>query len=318
MVHFLARRVLQAIPALLLISAAVFLVIYLIPGDPASLLLGRSATPEAVAVVEARLGLDRPVHVRYALWLRHAVVGDLGNSIISRQPVVSLIRDALPITAWLTLASFLVALTIAVPVGVVAALRRNTWVDLLCTSFAMTGVSIPSFWLAIMLIYLFSVRLRWFPLQGWVSPLDQPVLGIKTIALPAVTLGVFLSGPLMRYLRSTVIQVMTQDYVRVARAKGLRERRVVVGHILRNSLIPFVTVLGVQLGNLLGGAVIIEQVFALPGVGRLAIQAIGNRDYPVVQGVILLVATGFVAVNILVDLLYSILDPRIRVGGRAA
>jgi len=314
MVHFLSRRLLQAIPALLLISAAVFLVVYLIPGDPASLLLGRSATPEAIAAVEARLGLDRPVHVRYLLWLRHAAAGNFGSSVISRQPVLTLVADAFPVTAWLTVASFAVALVISVPIGILAALRRNSWVDLLCTSFAMAGVSIPSFWLAIMLIYLFSVRLRWFPLQGWVSPLDDPVVGIKTITLPAITIGVFLSGPLMRYLRSTVIQVMTQDYVRVARAKGLSERRVVVGHILRNSLIPFVTVLGIQAGHLLGGAIIIEQVFALPGLGRLAIQAIGNRDYPVVQGVVLLVAVGFVLVNIAVDLLYSILDLRIRVG----
>jgi peptide/nickel transport system permease protein len=203
---------------------------------------------------------------------------------------------------------------IAVPAGTIAALRRNTWLDLLCTTWALFGISVPSFWLGIMLIYLFSVRLRWLPVQGYISPLDDLGASLHAIVLPACTLGVFLSGPLMRYLRSSILHVMSQEHVLAARAKGLAERRVIAGHILRNSFIPFVTVLGVQLGYLLGGAVIIEQIFVIPGIGRLAVQAIGNRDYPLIQGIVLVVALGFVAINIVVDALYSVLDPRIRVG----
>ena len=184
----------------------------------------------------------------------------------------------------------LAALAIALPAGTIAALRRNTWADLACSAWALFGVSVPSFWLGLMLIYLFAVRLRWVPLQGYVAPSENLAASLHGMVLPAVTLGVFLSGPLTRYLRAGILAVVEQEHVRVARAKGLRERRVVVGHVLRNSLIPFVTVLGVQFGYLLGGAVIIEQIFALPGVGRLAVQAIGNRDFPVVQGTVLLVA----------------------------
>jgi peptide/nickel transport system permease protein len=311
---YILRRLLQGIPVLFLITGIVFTVVYFIPGDPAMVVLGQGATEENLAAMRQRLGLDRPLPVRYGVWLQHVVQGDLGESILSRQSVLTLIGRAFPITLYLSLFSLLIAIVIAVPAGIVAALRRNTWIDLVCTTWAFLGVSVPGFWLAIMLVYVFGVRLQWVPLQGYIGLREDVTDSLKTMALPAFTLGVFLSGPLTRYLRSSMLQTMAQEFVLVARAKGLNERRVIAGHILRNSLIPFVTVLGVQLGYLVGGAVVIENVFALPGIGDLAVSAIGNRDYPVIQGVVLVLATGFVLINIVVDVLYAVLDPRIRVG----
>jgi peptide/nickel transport system permease protein len=316
--NFILRRLLQGIPVLFLITAIVFAVVYFIPGDPAMVVLGQAATTENLAAMRERLGLDKPLLVRYAIWLGHMARGDLGESILSRQPVWTLIGRALPITLYLSFFSLLIALVIAVPAGILAALKRNTWIDLVATTWAFLGVSIPGFWLAIMLVYLFGVRLQWVPLQGYISPGEDFIASVKTMVLPAVTLGVFLSGPLTRYLRSSMLQTMAQEFVLVARAKGLSERRVIAGYMVRNSLIPFVTVLGVQLGYLIGGAVVVENVFALPGIGDLAVSAIGNRDYPVIQGVVLVVATGFVLINIVVDLIYAVLDPRIRVGRGAA
>jgi len=222
------------------------------------------------------------------------------------------------VTIHLVLFSMLIAVLISIPSGTLAALKRNSWVDLLATSWALFGLSVPGFWLGMILIYVFSALLKLVPLQGYVSPLDDFWGSLRTMILPAVTLGVFLSGPQTRYLRASVLDVLAQEHVMVARAKGLREWRVVMGHVVRNSLIPFVTVLGIQLGYLMGGAVVIEEIFALPGVGRLAVSGIENRDFPVVQGIVLLVATGFVVINIVVDALYAVLDPRIRLSGGQA
>jgi peptide/nickel transport system permease protein len=276
-------------------------------------ILGHGATEENLAAMRHDLGLDRPVVVRYGIWLEHVLRGDLGDSILSKQPVWSLIGRAFPITAYLSLFSLLIAILIAVPTGILSALKRNTWIDLVCTTWAFLGVSIPSFWLAIVLIYVFGVQLEWVPLQGYVKPQDDLTESVKTMILPAFTLGFFVSGPLMRYLRSSMLQTLSQEFVLVARAKGLAERKVMIGHILRNSLIPFVTALGIYLGYLIGGAVVIENVFAMPGMGDLVVSAIGNRDYPVIQGVVLVVATAIVLINIAVDLISSLLDPRIRV-----
>jgi peptide/nickel transport system permease protein len=314
MVAYILKRLAQGVAVLLLITAIVFLVVYLIPGDPAAVVLGHAATPENVARVRHEMGLNKPVAVRYGIWLQHMAEGDLGNSILSKQPVWTLIGRAFPITAYLSLFAMLIAILIAVPTGVLAAMKRNTWVDLVCTTWAFLGVSIPSFWLAIVLVYVFGVELHWVPLQGYIKPQKDLIGSLKTMILPAFTLGVFVSGPLMRYLRSSVLQTLSQDFVLVARAKGLSERRVVAGYVLRNSLIPFVTALGVYLGYLVGGAVIVENVFALPGMGDLAVSAIGNRDIPVIQGVVLVVAVAIVLINIVVDIVHSMLDPRIRVG----
>jgi peptide/nickel transport system permease protein len=311
---YIIQRLLQGIPVLFLITAIVFAVTYFIPGDPAMIVLGQGASEEALQGVRERLRLDEPLPVRYVVWLQGVIQGDLGNSILSRQPVWTLISRALPITLYLAAFSMLIAVAISIPLGTIAALKRNSWIDLVCTTWAFVGVSIPGFWLAMMLLYVFGVRLQWVPLQGYISLRDDVGQSLKAMVLPAITLGVFLSGPLTRYLRAGVLETISNDYVRVARAKGLSERIVVRRHILRTSLIPFITVLGIQFGYLIGGAVVVENVFAIPGIGDLAVSAIGNRDYPVIQGVTLVIAFGFVLLNLIVDVLYAILDPRIRVG----
>jgi peptide/nickel transport system permease protein len=315
MTSYIVRRLLQGIPVLLIITAIVFAVVAFIPGDPAAVVLGHAATPENVAALRHQMGLDKPLPLGYASWLGQVLRGDLGQSILSRQPVVALIGRALPITLYLSVFGLLIALVIAVPAGIIAGLRRNTWLDVALTTWAFLGVSIPGFWLAIVLVYVFGVLLGWVPLLGYIGLREDPVESVKTMILPALTLGLLLSGPLMRYLRSSILQTLAQEFVLVARAKGLAERRVISGHIVRNSLIPFVTVLGVQFGYLIGGAVIVENVFAIPGMGDLVVSAIGNRDYPVIQGAVLVVAAGIVLVSILVDILYAVLDPRIRIVG---
>lgn len=315
MLRYIIHRLILGIPVLFLISAIVFFVTFLIPGDPAMVVLGQGATPEALEGVRARLGLDQPVVLRYFYWLRDVLQGNLGTSILSRQPVWDLISRSLPITLYLTTLAMLIAVVIAIPLGTVSALRRNTWVDVACTSWAFVGVSLPGFWLAMMLLWLFGVRLQWVPLQGYISPRDDLSESLKTMILPAFTLGVFLSGPLTRYLRSSVLQTLSQEYVLVARAKGLSGPNILGHHILRNSLIPFITVLGIQFGYLLGGAVVVENIFALPGIGDLAVSAIGNRDFPVIQGVTLVVAFAFVLINLVVDVICAMLDPRIRAAG---
>ncbi len=314
MTAYIVQRLFQGVPVLLLISIVVFTVTYLIPGDPAAIILGQGASEEAVAAVRDRLNLNEPLPVRYATWLGNVVQGDLGNSILSRQPVTTLIGRALPITLYLSFLSLLIAVCISVPLGTIAAMRRNTWIDVLATTWAFMGVSIPGFWLAMMLLYVFGVRFQWVPLQGYISPLDDLAGSVRAMILPAITLGVFLSGPLTRYLRSSILQTMSQDHVLTARAKGLANPQVMRRHILRNSFIPFITVLGIQFGYLIGGAVVVENVFAIPGIGDLAVSAIGNRDFPLIQGITLVIATGFVLINILVDVCYALLDPRIRIG----
>jgi len=314
MLTFLTRRLAQGIPVIFLITGIVFLVVYLIPGDPASVVLGQAASPANLAAMQHTMGLDKPLPVRYGIWLSHMLRGDLGDSILSKQPVWTLIGRALPITLYLSLLAMLIAVAIAVPTGMLAALHRNTWIDLVCSTWAFLGVSVPGFWLGIMLVYIFGVRLHWVPLQGYVSPSKDLVASVKTMILPAFTLGVFVSGPLMRYLRSSILQTLSQEYIVVARAKGLSERRVLAGHTMRNSLVPFVTALGIYFGYLIGGAVVIENVFALPGIGNLVVSAIGNRDYPVIQGVVLVVAVSIVLINIGIDLIHTTLDPRIRAG----
>ncbi len=317
MLAYVIRRLAQGVPVIFLITGIVFLVVYLIPGDPASVVLGQAATADNVAAMRHTMGLDKPLPVRYGIWLGHMVRGDLGDSILSRQPVWTLIGRALPITLYLSFFALLIAVAIAVPAGMIAALRRNTWADLVCSTWAFIGVSVPGFWLGIMLVYFFGVRLQWVPLQGYVSPAKDLGKSLQTMILPAFTLGVFVSGPLMRYLRSSILQTLSQEYIVVARAKGLSERRVLLGHTMRTSLVPFVTALGIYFGYLVSGAVVVENVFALPGIGNLVVSAIGNRDYPVIQGVVLVVAVMVVAINIGVDVLHSLLDPRIRVGNGA-
>ena len=279
---YIIRRLVQAIPTLFLITAIVFLVVYFIPGDPAAVdpRAGRDAG-ERWTRCASGWGSNDPLPVRYGVWLEHVAPGR--SRPLHRQQTAGLDADrprpadhALPDDLFPRSSRSL----IAIPSGTIAALKRNTWIDLVCTTCAFLGLSIPGFWLAIMFVYLFGVRLQWVPLQGYISPREDLGDSLKTMILPAFTLGVFLSGPLTRYLRSSILQTISQEFVLVARAKGLAERKVLFGHILRNSLIPFVTVLGIQFGYLLGGAVVIENVFALPGIGDLAVSAIGDRDLP--------------------------------------
>ena len=305
MLQLIGRRLLATVPLLLAVSMVVFSFIHLLPGDPAVLFLGEEATPENLARFRAKLGFDRPLVVQYGEWLGHALQGDLGRSIRTNQPVVSAIMERLPVTLRLIGLSMLVSLCIAVPLGVISAVKRNSGIDLASTFFALFGFSTPNFWLGLILIYVFALVLRWLPPSGF----D----GIRSLILPAVTLGTALAALVTRQLRSGMLEVLRQDYVRTAQAKGLADRLVIGKHALKNALISVVTVIGLQIGALLGNTIITESLFALPGVGRLMIDSVFSRDFFVVQGVILFLAVGYVVANLVVDITYSYLDPRIRV-----
>ncbi len=300
---------------LLGISVVVFVMLKLTPGDPAATMLGVQATPDELARVRRAMGLDQPWVVQFGIWLRNLLQGDLGVSYINRKPVAELIATRFPVTLELTIFAMLLAAVIGIPAGVLSAARRYTGLDYSITSFALFGVSMPSFWFGILLILLFSLHLGWLPASGYASMQRGLAEHLKHLVLPGVSLGLFLSGSLARFTRSSMIDTLAQDFIRTGRAKGLQERIVVYRHALRNALIPTVTVLGLQFGFLMGGAVIVEQVFAYPGVGWLVLIAVSQRDYPVVQGVVLLVAAVFALSNLLVDVAYTWLDPRIRYGG---
>jgi peptide/nickel transport system permease protein len=310
--RYLAERLVQFVAVLFVVSVMVFVLVRMIPGDPATVQLGSESTPAALAALRADLGLDRPMLVQYGLWVRNLLRGDFGQSWVSRQSPLSLIRRFLPATIQLMLAAFVIALAIAFPAGILAARYPRSWLDRAITGLALMGVSLPSFWLGIMLILAVALRTGWFPPSGYAAVWDDPVQALRTTALPALTLGVGLAAPLSRFLRSGLLDVLSTEYIRTARAKGLAERAVVVRHALKNAMLPVVTVLALQVGSLVGGTFVIEQVFAWPGIGRLSLTAIQNRDYAIIQAVVLLVAGGFVLINLLVDAVYVWLDPRIR------
>jgi peptide/nickel transport system permease protein len=310
--RYILRRLIQMLPVLFLVSVIVFSLLHLTPGDPATSMLGEEATPEAVAALRERMGLDDPLPVQYVRWLSSVLQGDLGRSIRSNQPVSEAIADRLPVTIELTLLSVLISLAIALPAGIVAAMRRNSPLDTGTTVTALLGVSLPNFFLAILMIYLLSLKLGWLPPIGYTPFLDDPIDNLKKMLMPAITLGTGLAAIVMRMTRSSLLEVLDQDHVRTARAKGLSEARVVQRHALRNALIPVVTVVGLQIGGLLGGAIITESIFVLPGIGRLLVDSIFQRDFPLVQGVVLFASLAFLFTNLLVDLLYAALDPRIR------
>jgi len=312
MYAYVAQRFVQLLIVLFILSIVVFTIVRLIPGDPAAVMLGTEATPEALAQIRREMGLDAPLPVQYVKWLNNVMAGNFGTSWVMKKPALELIVGALPVTLQLVGASFLVALVIAFPAGILAALRPRSWVDQGATTLALLGISMPSFWLGIMLILLFALQLRWLPPSGYVPLTNNPLAALRATALPALTLGVALAAPLTRFLRSGMLDVLALDYIRTARAKGVPEGRVIGRHALRNALLSVVTVLGLQLGALLGGSIVIEQVFGWPGIGRLSLAAIQQRDYGVVQGIVLFVAAGFVVVNFVVDLIYLYLDPRIR------
>jgi ABC-type dipeptide/oligopeptide/nickel transport system permease component len=304
MSRFLVRRVLLTLPVLFGVATLVFSLIHLVPGDPVQAMLGESASQEDVSQLRSKLGLDRPLYLQYVNFLRNAVVGDLGTSLRTNQPVARVIAERLPATFELAGAAMIVALVVAVPLGVLAAVRVGTPIDHSATTLALVGISMPTFWLGPLLAIVFSVMLGWFPVSGRGT--------LANLVLPAITLGVPLAAVLARMTRASVLEELRELYVLAARARGVSRARAILRHALRNSLIPIVTVLGLQLGSVLTGAVITETIFAWPGVGRLLIQSISARDYPAVQGCVLLIALTYVSTNLLVDVAYGLLDPRIR------
>lgn len=305
--YYLIRRLLATVPVVLGVTVAVFAMLHVVPGDPIQMMLGEFQTsPEQVERLQAQLHLDEPLPQQYGRFVLGAFQGDLGYSIRSKRSVTSEIADNLPSTLILTLSGLSVAVVVGVTLGVMAAVKHNTWADLAAMVVATLGISMPSFWLGLLLIFAFSLRLRWFPVTG-----DG---GVAHLVLPAVALGLGASAIIARLTRSTMLEVLRQDYIVTARAKGLRGSIVVLRHAMRNAMIPTVTILGLQFGQLLAGAVVIETVFGRPGIGRLIVSAILEKDFPVVQGIILFVAVAYVAINLLVDLIYATLDPRIRYG----
>jgi peptide/nickel transport system permease protein len=313
--QFLIRRLLRAIAALWGISTIVFVVMRL-SGDPVPLLLPGDAPASEFERVRAQLGLDRPLYVQYAVFFQNLLQGDLGRSIHMRQPAIQIAAERLPATLELALGAFVLAIVIAIPAGLISAAKRNSLWDNLAMGLALIGQSAPTFYIGIMLILIMGLQLGWFPISGrgqgsWSDPGDWPTM-LRHLTLPAITLGAFAMASIARLTRSAVLEVMRQDFIRTARAKGLSEVLVLVRHNFKNAAIPVITIVGLQFGTLLGGAVVTETVFSWPGIGRLAIQSIFNRDYPVVQSAVILVASFFVLVNFLVDLAYGWLDPRIR------
>jgi peptide/nickel transport system permease protein len=312
MTGYVLRRVGQAVVVMVGVSILVFLLVHLVPGDPIRRSLGTRFDPDVYDALYRRAGFDRPLVQQYFAWVGRALQGDLGVSFRSGRPVTALVAERLPATALLAGAALLVALVIALPAGIVSAVRSGSRLDRVVSAASQVGVSIPDFWSGIMLILLFSLTLGWLPPSGYVSPLDDVGEFLRRILLPAVTIGIVSGSILTRFVRSAMLDALNQDYTRTARAKGLRERTVVNRHVLKNALVPIVTVTGLQLAFLLGGVVVVEVIFAWPGLGRLALDAVQGRDYPVLQGAVLLFSLTFLVVNLVVDLLYAYLDPRIR------
>ncbi|MCY4522872.1 MAG: ABC transporter permease [Caldilineaceae bacterium] len=312
MVVYALRRLVQTLPVLFLSSILVFGLVRFIPGDPAMLIAGPDALPEQIVAARARLGLDKPIYVQYAIWLAQVVRGDLGVSILNGYPVFDLIARKFLATLQLTAGGLLVALCISLPLGILASVRRGGWFERLTSLVVALGQAIPTFWLGILLVLVFSLQLKWLPPSGQVAFSEKPGLALRLMILPSVTLGFYSATVLTRFLKSSMLEVMEMDYVRTARAKGLADTGILTRHVLKNALIPVVTILGLQLGAFLGGAVVTESIFDWPGLGRLMLQAIGTRDYPVLQGTVLFVVVTFVCVTLITDLTYGYLDPRIR------
>ena len=312
MFAFLLRRLASLLPTLILVSMLIFGLQQLLPGDPAKILAGEDQDPQVIAYLQAKLHLDEPLPVRYGYWVWGVLQGDLGESVRTQLPVLDLILQKLPVTLELAVLAFLVAVLIGIPAGVVSAVARGSAWDHGANLFALWGLSTPNFWLGILLIMLFSVQLGWLPASGYVSPFEDLAGNLAAMAMPAFVLGNAIAAVLMRHTRSAMLQVMSSDYVRTARAKGLSERAVVIKHALRNALTPIITLGALELGTLLSGAVLTEQVFTNPGFGKLIVDAVFNRDYAVVQGVVLFTATTYILLNLLADLAYFWVNPRLR------
>ena len=309
---FLTKRLATIVPTLLFVTILIFGLQQLLPGDPALVLAGEERDPSVVAYLHKKMHLDDPFPVRYLYWLGGVVRGDLGESLRMQKPVTALIAEKLPVTIELALIAIAIALAIGIPAGIVSAIAKGTWWDYAANAVALWGLSTPNFWLGIMLILLFSVQLGWLPASGYVSPFEDLRGNLAAMIMPAFVLGNAIAAVLMRHTRSAMLQVMSSDYVRTARAKGLDERAVVLKHGLRNALTPIITLGALELGSLLSGAVLTEQVFTIPGFGKLIVDAVFNRDYAVVQGVVLFTATAYIALNLLADVAYFLVNPRLR------
>ncbi len=318
MQRYLVGRVSQMVVVLVLTSMTVFLLIRLLPGDPALVYAGQDATDTVLKAVRHEMGLDAPLPSQYLIWVRHVLIGDLGRSFANNYPVVRLLAQRLPATMELTAAALILALLVSIPAGTLAAVRRGSFADYLITGLSGLGLAVPTFWLGFVLILLFAILLHWLPASGYAEPLPHAGVFLGYLLLPAFTLAMPLTCALARFVKSALLEILGLDYVRTARAKGLPNPRILLRHGIRNALVSVATVVGLDAGRLLGGAVIIESVFAWPGLGRLLLNAILNRDYAVVQGGLLIFVVLFMIVNLMTDVMYGILDPRIRLGGGAA
>ena len=312
MLPFLAKRLVQLIPTLFFVSVLIFGLQQLLPGDPALAMAGEERDPAVLAQIRQQYRLDQPFYVQYVYWIGGVLSGNLGESMRLKEPVLTLIAQKFPVTLQLALMAIVISLAIGVSAGIVSAVRKNTAIDYVVNVIALGGISTPNFWLGILLIFLFSVQLGWLPASGYVSPFEDFWLSIKTTILPAFVLGNAFAAVLMRHTRSAMLQAMASDYVRTARAKGLPERTVVLKHAMRNALTPVITLGALELGTLLSGAVLTEQVFSVPGFGKLIVDSVFNRDYAVVQGVVLITATTYILLNLAADVLYVLVNPRLR------
>jgi len=306
------RRLVVAIPTLFLVMVFVFILQRMLPGDPLLVMAGEERDPAVLESLRKLYGFDRAIPIQFLYWLREIASGNFGSSLRTGAPVTELIRQTLPVTIQLAIASLIIALVIGIPTGVLSAVKKGTWLDYVANTISLSGLSIPNFWLGIILILFISVNLRWLPASGFVSVFDDPVEALRTTIMPAFVLGSGLAATLMRHTRSAMLEVLRLDYVRTARAKGLLESKVILKHALRNALVPIVTLSTLLFGQLLAGAVLTEQVFTIPGFGKLIVDAVFNRDYGVVQGVVLCTAISFILMNLIADVLYILINPRLR------
>lgn len=309
---YILKRILISIPVLLGISFIAFFIVRVIPGDTVTAMMGNNYNEEQATILRAKYGLDKPIIVQYGIWITNILQGDFGYSYFTNQSVLFAIIERLPVTIELTILSVICALILAIPLGIIAAVKRNSPIDYGATFMGMLGISLPNFWFGTLMILFLSLFLGWFPSGGFTPISDGLIANIKSMTLPAIALGTAVAGVTMRMTRSSMLEVIDQEYIKMARAKGVSNQRLIFNHALKNALIPVVTVVGIQTGYLLGGSVVVEQIFSLPGIGQLAIQAITNRDYALLQGAILFIASTFVIINLIVDVIYGFLNPKIR------
>ncbi|MCU0818354.1 MAG: ABC transporter permease [Beijerinckiaceae bacterium] len=312
MLLLIARRLMQLIPTVIIVSMMIFGLQQLLPGDPATIMAGEERDPEVIEQIRKQYRLDQPIPVQYVYWIKGVVTGDLGESMRLKEPVSTLVAQKLPVTLQLATMAMIIAIFIGVPAGIVSAVKKGTVWDYVVNVISLWGISTPNFWLGILLIFLFSVHLGWLPASGYVSPFEDPWQSLKTTIMPAFVLGNSIAGVLMRHTRAAMLQALSSDYVRTARAKGLNENRVILAHAMRNALTPVITLGALEFGTLLSGAVLTEQIFTIPGFGKLIVDAVFNRDYAVVQGVVLVTSATYILLNLLADLGYILVNPRLR------